>query len=262
MLLKIKVMLLVAIANLTIYTASAATVTPPERKVFSNKEKRAEEIRIQKKIEESLDWRNRTKETLDEYDDEHRLLYGMLNESILLRTATGERFGIYESINEETNTRRLEIRLHRKDKLTDRFLSGSVYCDSAALSADQVASTFVLFREICYRNSRAGHTLYLFDYESRNLYWLYSNEVIYEKRPSVIFRNGIYRMRWHVKTADGEVINPVVRNFSVQKTAGGTWKVKTHPPINDEAGDIEAEEKLRLDKKFNLPSFVANWGKQ
>ncbi len=95
---------------------TAANDRPPEQKVYSNRERRAEEIRIQKDIEEGLDWRNRTKETLDKYDDEHRLLYGMLNESILLRTATGERFGIFESISEDTNTRRLEIRLHRKNK--------------------------------------------------------------------------------------------------------------------------------------------------
>ncbi|HEV2610917.1 MAG TPA: hypothetical protein VGU61_11665 [Noviherbaspirillum sp.] len=257
----IRIRLFIVIATLAITLPIAAKNIPPEQKVFSNKERRAEEIRIQKKIEEGLDWRNRTKETLDEYDDEHRLLYGMLNESILLRTATGERFGIYESISEETNARRLEIRLHKKNKLTDRFLSSSVYCGSAALSADQVAPTFVLFREVCYQNGRAGHTLYLFDYKSRNLYWLYSNEVIYEKKPSVTFRNGMYRVRWQVKTTEGKISIPVVKNFSVEKAAGNTWKVKTYPPINDEAGDIEAEEKLGLDKKFDLPSFVANWGK-
>lgn len=257
----IRIKLFVVTATLAVTVPTAANDRPPEQKVYSNRERRAEEIRIQKEIEEGLDWRNRIKETLDEYDDEHRLLYGMLNESILLRTATGERFGIFESISEDTNTRRLEIRLHRKNKITDRFLSSSMYCGNAALSADQVAPTFVLFREVCHRNGRAGHTLYLFDYKSRNLYWLYSNEVIYEKRPFVTFRDGMYRVRWQVKTTEGKISIPLVKNFSIEKAAGNAWKVKTYPPINDEAGDIEAEEKLGIDKKFDLPSFVANWGK-
>jgi|GEM_PF-3631272 len=228
------------------------------RKVFSQQERAAEEDRIRKDIESKLDWKSRSKETLDDYDDEHRLLYGKLNESILLRSATGERFGIYEAFD-QANTKRFEIRLHKKNKVTDRFLSGSVYCDAMALSAEKVAAEYVLFREVCHRNNTPTHTLYLFDRASRGLYWLYSNEVTYSKKPSVSLKNNAYRVKWEVKSGDANL--SVVRNFMLVKNKANEWEVRRLAPINIEADDIAAEEKLALDEKYDLPSFVANWGK-
>ncbi len=228
------------------------------RKAYSHQEREAEELRIRKDIEVKLDWRNRSKETLDDYDDEHRLLYSKLNESILLRNSTGERFGIFESFD-QANTKRYEIRLHKKNRVTDRFLSGSVYCDAVALSAEKVAAEYVLFREVCNRNNSPKHTLYLFDYESRGLYWLYSNEITFSKKPSVTLKNGRYQVKWDVKAVD--VNRSVVRNFILVKNKANKWEVKSLAPTNSEADDIAAEEKIATDEKFDLPSFVANWGK-
>ncbi|HYD62338.1 MAG TPA: hypothetical protein VEC35_18390 [Noviherbaspirillum sp.] len=230
------------------------------RKVYSAQERAAEEARIRKDIEAKLDWQNRTKETLDDYDDEHRLLYSKLNESILLRSSTGERFGIYESFD-QGGYKRFEIRLHKKNKITDRFLSGRVICDAIALSAEKVTTEYVLFREVCYRNDNPTHTLYLFDYQSRNLYWLYSDEVTYSKKPIVTLKNGTYRVRWDVKAIGAETNHSIVRNFSLIRTKGNKWEAKRLPPVNDEADDIAAEEKMPVDEKYDLPAFVAAWGK-
>lgn len=235
----------------------ASTTTSPG-KAHSQQEREAEKNRIRKDIEFKLEWKNRSKETLDDYDDEHRLLYGKLNESILLRSSTSERFGIYESFD-QANTKRFEIRLHKKNKVTDRFLSGSVYCDTVALSAEKVAAEYVLFREICHRNNIPTHTLYIFDYASRGLYWLYSNEVTYSKNPSVSFKSGSYRVTWDVKAGNANL--SVARNFMVLKNKANKWEVKPLPPINAEGDDIAAEEKIATDEKYDLPSFVANWGK-
>lgn len=238
----------------------ASTVEGTTRKVYSQQEREAEENRIQKDIETKLDWRNRSKETLDEYDDDHRLLYGKLNESILLRSATGERFGIYQSFD-QANTKRFEIRLHKKNKVTDRFLSGSVYCDAVALTADKVAPEYVLFREICYRNNVPTYTLYLFDYPSRNLYWLYSNEVKYVKKPTVTHNNGAYRVKWDVKVIGNETVQSVTRNFMLVRSKANKWDVKSLAPVNSEVDDIAAEIKIPAEEKYDLPPFVATWGK-
>lgn len=96
---------------------TSATLAQPS---ISSQERQVEEVRIQKDIETKLDWRNRTKETLDDYDDTHRLLYSSLNESILLRQASGERFGVFESLR-DNGRKSIEIRLHKKNKLSDRF---------------------------------------------------------------------------------------------------------------------------------------------
>lgn len=239
------------------FVSAAESMT---RKVYSQQERDTEESRIRKDIEAKLDWRNRSKETLDDYDDENRLLYGKLNESILLRSSTGERFGIYESFD-QANTKRFEIRLHKKNKATDRFRSGSVFCDAIALSADKVAAEYVLFREICYRNNVPTHTLYLFDYESRGLYWLYSNEVTYSKNPVVTRKNSAYRVKWDVKVIGTDTNQTVVRNFMLVKRKASKWDVKPLAPINSEVDGIAAEEKLEVEEKHDLPSFVANWGK-
>lgn len=254
-----KILLIVtAIAVSLITFSSLAGGTT--RKVYSQQERKAEEDRIRKDIEAKLDWRNRSKATLDEYDDEHRLLYGKLNESILLRTPTGERFGIYESFD-QANTKRFEIRLHKKNKVTDRFFSGSVFCDAVALSADKVAPEFVLFREACYRDNVPTHTLYLFDYASRGLYWLYSNEVTYTKKPIVVHKNGAYHVKWNVKVVGDETNQSVTRNFMLVRSKANKWEVKPLAPINSEVDDITAEEKIPVDEKYDLPSFVATWGK-
>jgi hypothetical protein len=230
------------------------------RKTYSQQEREAEENRIRKDIEVKLDWRNRSKETSDDYDDDHRLLYGKLNESILLRSATGERFGIYESFD-QTSTKRFEIRLHKKHKITDRFLSGSVYCDAVALSADKVALEFVLFREVCYRSTVPTHTLYLFDYASRNLYWLYSNEVKYVKKPVVVLKNGAYQVKWDVKVIGNDTNHSITRNFRLVRSKANKWEVKSVAPVNSEVDDIAAEVKIPVEEKYDLPSFVGTWGK-
>ncbi|HJV74839.1 MAG TPA: hypothetical protein VJ654_11500 [Noviherbaspirillum sp.] len=240
----------------------ASSQNPQPQKVYTEKERLAEEARIRKDIEEKLDWRNRTKETLDDYDDAHRMLYGTLNESILLHQATGERFGIFESINEKTHTKRLEIRLHEKNKLTDRFLSGAVYCDTPAISADKVTTKFVLYREVCYRNNVPSHTLYLFDYASRNLYWVYTNEVTYSRKPTVEYQNGAYTIRWNVRVTGSTSDSRVVRHFKISKDTNGEWSVKDLPPINDETDGATPVEKLPVKSAYDLPAFVTAWGKR
>lgn len=242
-----------------VFISSAEALTT--RKIYTKQEREAEEIRIREDIESKLDWRNRSKETLDDHDDEHRLLYGKLNESILLRGSTGERFGIYESFD-QANTKRFEIRLHKRNKVTDRYLSGSIVCDAIAISAEKVATEYVLFREICYRNNLPTHTLYLFDGESRNLYWIYSNEVTYTKKPTVVHRNGTYRVRWDVKVSGTETELSVVRNFKLIKVKSNGWDVKPLAPINSDTDSIAAEEKMPNNERYDLPSFVTTWGKQ
>lgn len=247
-----------------IASVSSLLISPTEgkstRKVYTKQEREADEVRIREDVESKLDWRNRSKETLDDYDDERRLLYGKLNESILLRSATGERFGIYESFD-QANTKRFEIRLHKRDKVTDRFLSGSIFCDAIAISADKVAREYVLFREICYRNNIPTQTLYLFDGESRNFYWVYSNEVSYTKKPAVAYKNGVYRIKWDVKALGTETERTVVRNFKLTKAQRNRWEVKPLAPINSEADNVAAEERVPNDDRYDLPSFVATWGK-
>ena len=250
--------ILVLIAFFSAIAPSLAVGTA--RKVYSMQERETEEARIRKDIEAKLDWQNRTKETLDDYDDEHRLLYSKLNESILLRSSTSERFGIYESFDQR-GYKRFEIRFHKKNKVTDRFLSGRVFCDAIALSAEKVATEYVLFREVCYRNNNPTQTLYVFDYHSRNLYWLYSDEVTYTKKPVATHKNGTYRVRWDVKTVGTEKNRTIVRNFFLVRTNGSNWEARRLPPINDEADDIAAEEKISVDEKYDLPAFVAAWGK-
>jgi hypothetical protein len=256
-----KIVTAFVLTSLSLALPNALSQGAPARKIFSPQERQAEEVRIRKDVEEKLDWHNRAKETLDEIGDAHRMLYGKLNESILLRQATGERFGIFESFDEKTNTKRFEIRLHKKNKLTDRFLSGSVFCDSPAISADKVAEKFVLYREICYRNNQPNHTLYLYDYLSDSLYWLYTNEVNYSERPTVSYERGLYKVRWNVQIIGSGTKVAFVRNFKILKGASGTWEAKSMPPINNELDDVTIEPKLPLKPEFDLPAFVADWGK-
>lgn len=255
-----------AIAFCVILTCMAAnsiwangTEFSREPKKYSADEKKTEEARIQKDIEEKLDWRNRTKETLDDYDDAHRLLYGEINESILLRKATGERFGIFESFNDQGNEKRFEIRLHKKNKLVARFLSGSVQCDSMALAADEVTENFTLYREVCYRKEQPTYTLYLHDYRTGNLYWMYSNEVNFSKKPVVVEESGIYKLRWDFQIIGSRTKTVLVRNFKIVKDVSGNWVAKSVPPINSELDDITPEKRLPIKSEYDLPSFVADW---
>jgi len=234
----------------------------PNVKVYSARDRQIEEERIRKDIEEKLDWRNRTKETLDDYDDEHRLLYGTLNESILLRQSTGERFGIYESFDDAKNTKTYEIRFHRKNKITERFKSGVISCSDPAISADVVTKQFVLYREVCYRNNNPTHSLYLYDYPSHELYWLYSDEVTYSKKPSLTLTNGVYKLRWNVNVIGAKTNKVVIRNFKITKRDTGKWEAISLPPVNDEMDDITPVEKIYpLKPQYDLPAFVADWGK-
>lgn len=225
-----KVAAIFATTLLLLFSTTGFCQKIKESKVYSDKEREAEESRIQREIENKLDWRNRTKESLDDYDDSHRLLYGTLNESILLRQTTCERFGIFESLETKTNKKRYEIRLHKKNKLIARFLSGSVYCESPALSADKVGKKFVLFREICFRNNRPNHTLYLYHYPSQALFWLYTNEVNYTKKPSVILQDGTYKVRWSGSIVGSNKPFNVIRNFKIHRTATGKWEAESLPP--------------------------------
>lgn len=246
-------------------TLSYATNALPQN-VYSAKQRQAEEIRISKDIEDKLDWRNRTKETLDDYDDEHRLLYGTLNESILLRQASGERFGVFESIR-DNGRKSVEIRLHKKNKLTDRFFLYGDSCQGASIFAEAVTEKFVVYETGCYSKSRNNSIeekfeQYLFDYSSHNFYLLafLDYDAKENKAPSIKLENGTYKMRWNVRLRGEKKNILVVRNFKILKDAKGEWVVKELPPIDDEAAGISPLQKLPLKPEYDLPSFVADWG--
>lgn len=254
--------------NLFAATLALATATNClSQHIYSPEERKAEEIRISKDIENNLDWHNRTKETLDDYDDAHRMLYGRLNESILLRQASGERFGVFESIQDD-GRKSIEIRLHKKNKLTDRFFLFGDSCEGASIHAEKVTSEFIVYETGCSSKSRNNSIeekfeQYLFDYSSRNFYLLafLDYDSMENKPPSIKLENGIYKMRWSVKLRGQKKNVLVVRNFKILKDEKGNWSVKELPPIDDEAAGIAPLQKLTIRPKYNLPSFVADWGK-
>jgi len=248
--------------------ALAITTNCLSQHIYSPEERKAEEVRISKDIENKLDWHNRTKETLDDYDDAHRMLYGTLNESILLRQASGERFGVFESIR-DNGRKSIEIRLHKKNKLTDRFFLFGDGCEGASIHAEKVAPEFIVYETGCYSKGRNNSIeekfeQYLFDYSSRNFYLLafLDYDSIENKPPSIKLENGIYKMRWSIKLRGQKKNLLVVRNFKILKDEKGEWIVKELPPIDEEASGISPLRKLPLKREYDLPSFVAGWGKQ
>lgn len=235
------------------------------QKNYSVKERGTEEVRIRKEIEENLDWRNRTPETLDEVSDKDRMLYGRLNESILLRQATGERFGIFESFNEIDSTKAFEIRLHKKSKLTGRFLLYGDACESVGIAVEKATQNFNVYTASCSsKKYGTDHTSFLFDYASNNFYQLavLDYDPIENKPPTIKLENGIYKMRWSVRLGGAKKNVLVVRNFRILKDAKGDWIVKELPPIDDEAAGISPLKKLPIKLEYDLPAFVADWGKR
>lgn len=239
----------------------------PIAKLYSARDRQIEEERIRKDIEEKLDWRNRTKETLDDYDDAHRMLYGTLNESILLRQVSGERFGVFESI-QDNGEKSFEIRLHKKNKLTDRFFLFGDGCEGVSIHAEKVTPEFIVYETGCSVKNRNNSIeekfdQYLFDYSSRNFYLLafLDYDSIENKPPRIKLENGVYKMRWSVKLRGKKKNVLVVRNFKVLKDEKGEWIVKELPPIDEEAAGISPLRKLPLKREYDLPSFVADWGK-
>ena len=231
---------------------------------YSAQEKRLEEARIFKDIESKLDWHNRTKETSDDFDDEHRLLYGTLNESILLRKKSGERFGVFEAIR-DNGRKSIEIRLHQKSRLTDRFQLYGDACEGAEIHAEQVNDKFIVYETACSSLDRNGlirerFEQYLFDYASRNFYLLsfLDYDSTQNNPPSIKLEQGIYRMRWNVKLRGDKKNTLVVRNFKIFKDANGEWTVKELPPIDDEAAGIQPIKKLPIASKYDLPAYIGN----
>jgi len=243
---------------LAILWASSANA----QKVYSAEERKIEESRITRDIAANLDWHNRPPETLDDISDEKRWLYARTNESILLRRATGERFGIFESFDDRTNKKIFEVRLHTKSNLTDRFRPFQNNCDGASLVAEKADPRYILFREICSAHGRpTGHTLYLFDHMSRLLLWIYSAKVADQKKPTIALTNGNYEIRWDVTFTGSTSAQSIRRNFRLILTRDGKWKVLDMPPINEEIDRVVPNENLPLDTKYNLPAFVSDWGK-
>jgi hypothetical protein len=234
--------------------------------VYAGKEKLIEESRIAKDIESKLDWRNRTKETQDDYDDEHRLLYGTLNESILLRQSTRERFGVFESIR-ENGKKSIEIRLHTKNKLTDRFFLFGDACERASIFAEKVTSKFVLYQIGCYAMTKQNtvnekYDQYLFDYSSRNFYRLTFLDYDPQENnaPKISLEKGVYKMTWTVKLRGIGKNTSVVRNFKIIKDSTGEWTAKELPPVDAESASVTTLRKLTLMPEYDLPAFVADWG--
>lgn len=238
------------------------------QKIYTPQERQVEEARIRNAIEEKLDWRNRTKETLDDYDDSERFLYGSLNESILLRQNSGERFGVFESFR-DNGRKSVEIRLHTKNRLSDRYFLYGDSCQGAGIFAENVTKEFVIYETGCYTKGRNGDIeerfeQYLFDQASRNFYLLafldYDSKE--SKAPAIKLENSIYKMRWNVRLRGAKKNILVVRNFKILKDAKGDWTVKELPPIDDEAAAISPLKKLPIKPEYDLPAFVANWGKR
>lgn len=242
----------------------AITCETSAQRVISSQERQAEEARIQKDIEGKRDWRNRTKETLDGYDDAHRLLYSSLNESILLRQASGERFGVFESLR-DNGRKSVEIRLHKKNKLSDRYFLYGDSCQGASLFAEKITAEFVVYEAGCY-SQRKNNSIderfeqYLFDYASRNFYLLafvdYDSKE--NKAPTIKLENGVYKMRWNVRLRGQQKNVSLVRNFKILKDTSGEWAVKELPPIDDEAAGISALKKLPIKSEYDLPAFMAD----
>lgn len=242
------------------------TTTYFSQHVYTGKEKLVEESRIAKDIESKLDRRNRTKETQDDYDDEHRLLYGTLNESILLRQSTGERFGVFEFIR-ENGKKSIEIRLHAKNKLTDRFFLFGDACERASIFAEKVTSKFVLYQTGCYAMTKQNtvsekYDQHLFDYSSRNFYRLTFPDYDPQENnpPKISLEKGVYKMTWAVKLRGSGKNTSVIRNFKVIKNSTGEWAANELPPVDAESASITTLRKLTLMPEQDLPAFVADLG--
>lgn len=233
------------------------------QKVYLPEERLNEEARIRKEIEENLDWKNRTKETLDEYNDQERTLYGALNESVLLSQSSGERFGVFESFR-DNGRKAIEIRLHKKDKLIDRFFLYGDGCKAASISASKVANDFIVFQMGCHTTGKAEQIEgrfdpYLFDRRSRNFYRLavLDYDPKENKAPSVAYQNGIYKMHWNVRLRGAGKETLISRKFKIQ-IENGRWSVKELPPVDHEAISISPLQKLPVISDLDLPSFVAD----
>lgn len=248
---------------LVVFPLFLAASSAAAQKVYSSEERLIEETRIKKEIEENLDWENKTRETLDQYTDQERMLYGTLNESVLLSKETGERFGVFESFR-DNGRKAIEIRLHKKDKLVDRFVLYGDACKGASITVNKVASEFIVFETGCHTIGKTGQIEgrfdpYLFDQRSRNFYRLavLDYDPKEDKAPSVTFENGIYKMHWKVRLrgASNEIL--VSRKFKIWNE-NGAWSVKELPPIDHEAISISPLQRLAITSKFDLPSFVAD----
>ena len=234
-------------------------------KIYDSREQRSEELRIRKDIEEKLDWRNRSPEQLDEVPDERRMLLGGLNESILLRRMTGERFGLFEAFN--NNRKFIELQLHKKNKITDRFpIYTQEICDKGvSVKAEKVTSDFVLYTTSCVsKKYGTEHMPFLFDYGSRNLYILeppQRYDAIANKAPELKLENGIYKMRWKVKLEAEKKSTIYIRNFKISKDEIGRYVIQEFPPIDDQIAKIQTNDKFPIKPEYDLPDFVASWGK-
>jgi hypothetical protein len=253
--------------NLTALSWALISHAALAEKIYSQQEQKVEELRIREDIQEKLDWKNRSPEQLDDVPDADRMLLGGLNESILLRQATGERFGLFEGFSDTERTKVIEIRLHKKNKVTDRF---AIYrpeiCDKGvSIKAEKVTSQFVLYTATCV-SAKYGteHTPYLFDYMTRNALMLelpQHYDAISNKAPEIKLENGIYKMRWTVKLAAEKAKTTYVRNFKILKDEKGRFDVRELPPVDDQIAQIQLQEKLPTKSDYDLPSFVADWGK-
>ncbi|WP_040040750.1 hypothetical protein [Noviherbaspirillum autotrophicum] len=262
-----KLHLVFVISLFPFFAGHALSEVVHENKMYSPQERQAEEARIRQKIEERLDWKNRSPEKLDDLPDADRMLIGGLNESILLRQENGERFGLFESFRDADNIKIIEVRLHKKNKLTDRFpVYPSGLCDKGVdISADKVMPSYVVYSITCTSKKYGMESSpYLFDYMSRNMYQLavLDYDPIENKAPDIKLENGIYKMSWNVRLRGAKKNTLVVRNFKILKDAKGDWAVKELPPIDDEAAAVPPLKKLPIKSEYDLPAFVANWGKR
>jgi len=236
-------------------------------KLYSARDRQIEEERIRKDIEEKLDWHNRPRLQLDEVPDADRMLIGGLNESVLLHQATGERFGLFEAFDDTDKTKVIELRLHKKNKITERFqVYSAEYCDKGeSVKAAKVTAKFVLYITNCIsKKFGEENTPFLFDYMSRNLYMLeppQSYDANENNGPEIKLENGIYKMRWNVKLKGEKKSTSYARNFKISKDEKGKFLVRELPPENDQIAKIQTLEKLPTKPEYDLPAFVADWGK-
>lgn len=241
-----------------------STVTPSvfAQKIYSSEERVKEEVRIRKEIEENLDWKNKTKETVDEYNDQDRMLYGTLNESILISRKSGERFGVFESFR-DNGRKAIEIRLHKKNILSERFFLYGDACKGASISISKITKDFSVFEMGCYTYGKGGvegrFEPFLFDQASKNFYRLaiLDYDPKENKPPAVTYENGAYKMQWTVLLRGTNKVTSVSRKFKI-RNENGSWVVKELPPIDQEAISIAPLKKLPLASEFDLPSFVAD----
>lgn len=250
------------IASLIFFAAlSVASSSASAQKFYSAEERMKEEARIQKEIEENLDWKNRTKETLDEYNDQERMLYGTINESVLLTRHTGERFGVFESFR-DNGRKAIEVRLHNKNKLIDRYFLYGDACKGASIFARKIAKEFGVFEMGCYTIGKSGQIEgrfepYLFDQSSRNFYRLAALDYDPKenKAPSITYEKGIYKMHWSVRLKGDNKDTFVSRRFRIQNERG-VLAVKELPPIDHDAASISPLQRLTVKAEFDLPLIV------